>query len=68
MFVKKNTFRSTRVHDITTTDTTTFIAEVSKMIADVGCPNSVIGVKDVDTFIKSLTEYQQTKLEIVQMH
>ena len=33
------------------------------MIADLGCPNSVIGVKDVDMFIKNLSEYQKAKLE-----
>ena len=66
-FGKKNTFRTTTVQDMATNDITTFITEVSRMIVDLGCPNSVIGVKDVDAFIKSLTEYQKTKLEIRQV-
>ena len=61
-FRRKKTFRTTTVHDITT-DITAFITEHSKMIVDLGCPNSVIGVKDVKMFTKNLSKYQQAKLE-----
>ena len=37
------------------------------MIADLGCPNSVIGVKDEKNFIRSLSNYQRDKLEIVKV-
>ena len=35
------------------------------MIADLGCPNSVIGMKDEDSFIRNLSEYQRKHLQII---
>ena len=40
--------------DITKCDTGS-----AKIIVDLGCPNSVIGVNDVDRFMKSLSHFQQ---------
>ena len=35
------------------------------MIADIGCPNSVISSKDVDTFVRNLSQFQQENLEMI---
>ena len=37
------------------------------MIADLGCPNSVLGSNDEEKFIKSLSKFQQENLEIVKV-
>ena len=37
------------------------------MIADLGCPNSVIGKKDEDNFVSNLSQYQKEHLQIVQV-
>ena len=44
-------------------DITCFIAVKKSMIADIGCPNSVISEEDADTFIACLTKFQQNNLE-----
>ena len=46
-------------------DITAFLADdVTEMIVDIGCPNSVIGAKDVNKFIKNLSRHQQQNLEM----
>ena len=35
------------------------------MILDLGCPNSVIGIKDKETFIQNLSQFQQKHISIV---
>ena len=48
------------------TDVSWFLAEKSStMIADLGCPNTVIGKTDENKFIKSLSKYQQLHLKRV---
>ena len=37
------------------------------MIADLGCPNSVIGRKDEENFVANLSNYQRENLEIVEV-
>ena len=37
----------------------------NEMIAILGCPNSVIGMKDEDSFIRNLSEYQRKHLQII---
>ena len=39
----------------------------NEMIADLGCPNSVIAMKDENNFVSNLSEYQRTNLEVVQV-
>ena len=36
------------------------------MIADIGCPNSVINEEDKDVFIQNLSDFQQQNLVIVE--
>ena len=55
-FVKIHT-TSFHQHDV---DITAFLADDSTdMIVDIGCPNSVIGAKDVNKFVKNLSKDQQ---------
>jgi hypothetical protein len=42
-----------------------FIQEIT-LIADLGCPNSVISEEDKDLFIQNLSEFQQQNLVIVE--
>ena len=45
-------------------DITCFVTENSnEMIVDIGCPNSVIGSKDVSNFKSNLSEIQQKNLK-----
>lgn len=48
------------------TDITCYVSENSReMIADIGCPNSVIGIKDVSNFKRGLSKFQLENLEVV---
>ena len=35
------------------------------MIVDLGCPNSVLGVQDVEEFIKCLSQFQQEHMKFM---
>ena len=39
----------------------------NEMIADLGCPNSVIAMKDENNFVSNLSKYQRANLEVVQV-
>ena len=63
------TFRKVKLHTTTfhqlKTDISVYAVDKSNdMITDIGCPRSVIGRKDLDRFIGSLSKHQQDKLEI----
>ena len=55
---------STFFHQIKS-DLTKYDTQSATMIVDLGCPNSVLGVADVERFIKCLSHFQQENLEIV---
>ena len=56
--------QTTSFHQIKS-DLTKYDKDKATMIVDLGCPNSVLGVADVDRFRKSLSHFQQENLEIV---
>jgi hypothetical protein len=59
------TMPSTAFHQIQT-DITCFISEDSTcMIADIGCPNSVISNKDKVIFTRNLSKFQQQQIQMV---
>ena len=65
-FNSRSNMNTTAFHQMM--DITTYLSGKSNvMIADLGCPNSVIGVKDEANFIRSLSSYQREKLEIVKV-
>ena len=37
----------------------------TEMIADIGCPNTVIGEADVKRFVQNLSQFQQDNLEVI---
>ena len=39
----------------------------NQMIVDLGCPTSVLGKQDLETFIANLTEWQRNNLETVEV-
>ena len=55
---------TTSFHQIKS-DLTKYDTDSATMIVDLGCPNSVIGIKDVERFIKCLSQFQQESLEMV---
>ena len=55
---------STSFHQLNTDITCWFSESSTDMIADIGCPNSVIGVKDELIFRNSLSQFQQESLRI----
>ena len=62
-FERKDPLQTTSFHQFKK-DITSFVTEHStEMIADIGCPNSVIGVKDVNNFKRNLSNFQQENLE-----
>ena len=65
MFEKKTKMESTLVHHLKN-DILNYPVETSyDMIADLGCPNTVIGNKDVENFVKKLSKAQQENIEVV---
>ena len=57
---------TTSFHQLNRDIITSFTVNHSReMIADIGCPTSVIGRKDKDHFIRNLSKYQQEKLELL---
>ena len=63
-FDKKRPLKTTAFHQIKK-DLTTFDGDKAKMIVDLGCPNSVLGVCDVETFRKCLSHFQQENMEML---
>ena len=62
-FVKKNNLTTTFYQ---MKDTTSFVSGKSgDMIADLGCPNTVIGRKDVKNFIDNLSEELRDTIEVI---
>jgi hypothetical protein len=66
IFSNKAPFQSTSIYQIEK-DITCYVVANKSMIADLGCPNTVIGEEDVNTFIACLTNFQQEKLEYVEV-
>ena len=56
---------STSFHQIKEDFTSFFTEKSSEMIADIGCPNSVMSADDVNSFIRNLSHFQQENLESV---
>ena len=63
-FETKARNHTTAFHQVKTDFTTYVVKKSTHMIADLGCPNSVIGSKDVEEFIANLSEYQQSNLDV----
>ena len=61
-FRRKEMFKTTAVHVIKK-DITGFSTKKNGIIVDSGCPNSVMGSKDANEFMESMTEFQKEKLE-----
>ena len=58
LFDTKIPLHKTTFHQIKK-DITSFVSDNSnEMIADIGCPNSVIGLKDVSNFKRGLSNFQ----------
>ena len=65
VFRKRSTLRSTTVHHVKG-DLVNYVNKArDDMIADIGCPNSVISSKDVDIFVRNLSQFQQDNLEMI---
>ena len=63
-FDSKKSLGTTSFHQIKK-DLTVCNANKATMIVDLGCPNSVLGISDVNKFKKSLSHFQQKNLEII---
>ena len=63
MFEKKAKLETTSVHHLKNDIVNYPVA--GDMIADLGCPNTVIGEKDIETFVKNLSKVQQESLEVI---
>ena len=63
-FDPKKPHETTTFHQIEK-DLTRVDTKKAKMIVDLGCPNSVLGTCDVETFINCLSHYQQKHLEMI---
>ena len=63
-FAKNVKFQSTSFYQLKEDFTTFVVQSPADMIADIGAPNTVIGIKDKDRFIENLSTYQQEHLEI----
>ena len=64
------TFDRKTPHETTTfqkirKDLTTCDKDKAKMVVDLGCPNSVLGVGDVETFVNCLSRVQPENIEMV---
>ena len=65
MLEKKMKMQSTTVHHLKN-DIVNYKVETSNdMIVDLGCPNTVIGAKDVDNFVRRLSKAQQENIEVI---
>ena len=65
MLEKKMKMQSTTVHHLKN-DIVNYKVETSNdMIVDLGCPNTVIGAKDVDNFVRKLSKAQQENIEVI---
>ena len=65
VFRRRSMLRSTTVHHVKG-DLVNYVNKArDDMIADIGCPNSVISSKDVDIFVRNLSQFQQECLEVV---
>ena len=64
-FIKRSKARSTTVNHVKADIVCNVSKERDDMIADIGCPNSVISSKDVQSFVKNLSQFQQDNMEII---
>ena len=65
-FDKQKRFQTTTVHQIST-DITVYQTDCTQMICDLGCPNTVIGIGDMDRFVSNLSEFQKERLETIEV-
>ena len=63
-FETKARNRTTSFHQVKTDFTTYVVKKSTDMIVDLGCPNTVIGHKDVKDFIANLSKYQKDNLDV----
>ena len=65
-FEKDGKLHSTSYHqfDADLTSDSYVVQNHTDMIADIGCPNTVIGFEDEKNFIENLSKYQQDNLEV----
>ena len=64
VFDKQKPRETTSFHQIKK-DLTVFHSDKTHMIVDLGCPNSVIGARDVNGFKKCLSDFQQENIEMI---
>ena len=57
-------FHTTSYHQLDKDFTNFVVQKPTDMIADIGCPNTVIGNEDMQRFIENLSKYQQDNLEV----
>ena len=65
VFKRKNHFSTTTVHQVKKDIVSYVTQNRNDMIADIGCPNSVISNRDVSNFVQNLSKFQQQNLEMV---
>ena len=65
-FRREKSFEKTSYHQIQTDLTNIRSRKSTRMIADIGCPNSVINEEDKDAFIQNLSDFQQKNLVILE--
>ena len=63
-FETNGKFQTTSYHQLEKDFTNFLVKKHVDMIADIGCPNTVIGNEDMKRFIENLSSYQQDNLEI----
>lgn len=68
LFDTKIPLHKTTFHQIKK-DITSFVSDNSnEMIADIGCPNSVIGLKDVSNFKRGLSNFQHQNMKVLKVN
>ena len=60
---RKGKMHSTTVHHLKNDIVEYQVETANDMIVDLGCPNSVIGAKDVDNFVRKLSKAQKENIE-----
>ena len=65
-FDKKKTRKTSTFHQIKSKFTTFVTQNNSEIIVDIGCPNTVISIKDETNFKNNLNKFQQENLWIIE--
>ena len=66
IFDKRKHLETTSFHQIEK-DLTAISNDKARMIVDTGCPNSLLGIDDIEKFESSLSHVQQQNLEVIKV-